>query len=74
MDAHEQALCSRVVDALEDALRSSNETWGFDVEIDRDTVTLRGHVRDPQMISFVERIVRSVDGVGDVNNRLVVGT
>jgi osmotically-inducible protein OsmY len=74
MDAHERALCARVVDALEDALRSSNESWGFEIEIDRETVTLRGRVRDPATIALIEDTVRDVAGVVDVNNRLVVGS
>ena len=74
MDAHEQALCERVVDALEDALRSSNESWGFEIEIDRETVTLRGSVRTPAAITLIEDTVRDVAGVVHVDNRLVVGT
>ena len=73
MDAHEQALCERVVDALEDALRCSNECWGFAIEIDRETVTLRGTVRDPSTIALIEDTVRDVAGVVEVDNRLVVG-
>ena len=74
MDAHEHALCERVVDALEDVLRSSNESWGFSIEVDRETVTIRGSVRDPATINVVEDTVRKVEGVGQVENRLVVGT
>ncbi len=73
LDPHEQALCKRVVEALEDALRSSNETWGFDIEIDRETVILHGRVRDPGTLSLIEETVRDVDGVLRVDNRLVVG-
>lgn len=73
MDAHEQALCREVVDALEDVLRSSNESWSFDIEVDRETVTLRGHVRDTSGIALIEDTVRRVPGVAAVHNRLVVG-
>ena len=64
----------RIVDALEEVLRISNESWGFEIEIDRDTVTLRGAVRDPATLSLVEDTVRAVDGVIDVRNQLVVGS
>ena len=73
MDPHEQELCARVVDALEDALYGTNDSWGFEIEIDRETVTLRGQVRDPATIARIEDIVRDVAGVVAVNNRLVVG-
>ena len=73
LDEHEQELCARVVEALEDALHGSNERWGFDIEIDRETVTLRGQVRDPATIALIEETVRDVAGVVAVNNRLVVG-
>jgi osmotically-inducible protein OsmY len=63
MDAHEAVLAARVQSAAE----------GVDVEVDRDTVTLRGQVRDAQAISRIEDAVRRIDGVGSVNNRLVVG-
>ena len=73
LDPAERALCERVTDALEDGLRSSNEAWGFDIEIDRETVTLRGTVRDPATLALVEDIVRDVEGVVSVKNQLVVG-
>jgi osmotically-inducible protein OsmY len=74
LDPHEQELCVRIVDALEEALRVSNEGWGFEIEIDRETVTLHGTVRDPATIALIEDTVRDVDGVIDVRNRLVVGS
>lgn len=73
MDDRERALCARTVAALEDALASSNESWSFDLEVDRETVTLRGRVRDLGTIALIEDTVRNVDGVAAVENRLVVG-
>src|SRR5687767_4728546 len=74
IDAHERELCHRVVDALEEALRSSNETWGFEIEIDRETVILRGRIRDVSTLARIEDSVRNVEGVEQVVNRLVVGS
>jgi osmotically-inducible protein OsmY len=73
MDAHERALYDRVVEALEDAFACTNECWGFEIEIDREAVTLRGQVHDPATLALVENTVRDVAGVVSVNNRLVVG-
>jgi osmotically-inducible protein OsmY len=73
MDPEERALCERVVEAIEEGLRVSNESWGFEIEIDRETVTLRGTVRDPSTLALVENIVRDVEGVVRVNNQLSVG-
>lgn len=72
MDAHEQKLHARVMEALEDVLAATNNPPSVDVEVDRDTVTLRGHARDMATIEQLERCVRDVDGVEQVVNRLVV--
>jgi hypothetical protein len=72
MDTHEFALHARVIDALENALCSTNDTFGFEVEVDRDTITLHGTVHDVAMMSCVERVVEDVEGVGLVINRLVI--
>lgn len=63
MDAQETALAARVQAVAE----------GVEVEVDRETVTLRGSVRDAGAIARIEDAVRAVDGVGSVVNRLVVG-
>lgn len=65
MDADEASLRSRVMDALD-------EIPGIDVEINRETVILRGKVIDVALITRAEQIAREVDGVGGVVNRLVV--
>jgi hypothetical protein len=65
MDAHEQALASRVHSAL--------GGMGVDIEVDRETVTLRGKVADAAQIARAEDLVRQVDGVASVVNHLVVG-
>ena len=65
MDEHEQALASRVLAAL--------GGMAVDVEVDRETVTLRGKVADAAQIARAEELVGRVDGVAGVVNRLVVG-
>lgn len=72
MDAHEQKLHARVMEALEDELALTNRPPSIDVEVNRETVTLRGHARDMTTIERLERCVRDVDGVEQVINRLVV--
>lgn len=72
MDAHEQKLHARVIEAIEDELALTNRPPSVDVEVDRETVILRGHARDMAAIERLERCVRDVDGVEQVVNRLVV--
>ena len=67
MDEHEQALAARVLAAL-------GGMPGVEVEVDRETVTLRGKVADAAQIARAEERVGGVDGVSGVVNRLVVGT
>jgi len=74
MDAHEQKLHARVVEAVEDVLALTNAPPAVDIEVDRETVTLRGHARDMATIEHLERAVAEVDGVEQVVNKLVVGT
>jgi hypothetical protein len=66
MDAHEQALASRVLSVL-------GGMPGVEAEVDRETVTLRGKVADASQIARMEELVRKVEGVSSVVNRLVVG-
>jgi osmotically-inducible protein OsmY len=73
MDEHEHVLHARVVAALEDVLAACDACMAFDVEVDRDTVTLRGSVPDVALMSRIEALVAQVEGVGEVVNRLVVG-
>ncbi len=69
LDADEQRLHDRVVAALTGA----SEATGVTAEIDRDRVTLRGRVADPDALSQIENRVRDVDGVSVVANYLVIG-
>jgi osmotically-inducible protein OsmY len=69
MDDAESALHHRVIAEL-----ASIGEPGIDVEIDRETATLRGRVRNAATIALVEETVRGVDGVERIVNRLVVGT
>lgn len=45
-----------------------------EIEIDRETVTLRGQVDDPKLLDRIEQRVGAVDGVGNVVNLLVLGS
>lgn len=69
MDAEEQQLYGRVFDAL---LANGFDIADVGVEVDGETVLLRGHVRSPLELDAIEAIVESVDGVTQVVNRLVV--
>jgi osmotically-inducible protein OsmY len=69
MDAEEAVLHAAVMDALLDA-----GIDGVEAEIDRDSVTLHGHVADAAAIGYAEQVVDRVPGVRDIVNRLVVRT
>ena len=49
-------------------------TSGVVVEVDQGRVTLRGRVLDPPSLRQVESIVTAIEGVTQVDNRLIVGT
>ena len=66
LDADEQALQARVQAALAGH-------GDITVEIERDRVTLRGHVRDPQDLTRIPDLVRGIEGVGSVDDQLVSG-
>jgi hypothetical protein len=63
----EEALRARVLDAL-------IGMTSVEVDVDRETVTLRGRVSDVATIARAEELASRVDGVAGVVNRLVVGT
>ena len=67
----EQALYAQISEALL-TVGDLDDRTVLDVEIDRDRVTLRGAVADAGLITKVEDVVRGVDGVGAVDNQLVV--
>ncbi len=66
LDADEQALQARVQSALAGK-------GDITVEVERDRVTLRGRVRDPQDLTRIPDLVRGIDGVGSVDDQLVSG-
>ena len=67
LDPEEQQLLDRVRAAL-----SAGGVDHVDVEIDRDRVTVRGKVRDPDTAARISELVRTVEGVGDVADQLVI--
>ncbi|HUS32677.1 MAG TPA: BON domain-containing protein [Kofleriaceae bacterium] len=69
MDEHETALHARVMDAL----RNSGVNWqGVTVEVERDRVSVRGNVDEDHDLRRIPEIIRGVDGVASVEDRLVV--
>jgi len=69
MDDDEKALHARVMDAL----RESGMDWqNISIEVDRDTVSVRGSVEDEQDLARIPELIRGVDGVGEVVDRIVV--
>jgi hypothetical protein len=65
LDPDEQALQARVQAAL-------NGHPGVTVEVDHDCVIMRGEVRSPDELRRVSDLVRAVDGVGAVDDQLVI--
>lgn len=49
-------------------------TSGVVVEVDQGRVTLRGHVLDPRSLRQVETMVTGIEGVTQVDNRLIIAT
>lgn len=70
VDADEQALHSRVVQALAAA---GGDTSGVTVEVTGDLVRLSGQVPDSRMLRSVEDAVAGVAGVETIHNQVVVG-
>ena len=66
LDADEQALKDRV----EAALRAHPNV---EVEVQRDRVILRGKVSGPEEMRQVPELVRGIEGVGAVDDQLVIG-
>jgi osmotically-inducible protein OsmY len=65
----EQRLCDRVHDAL---LAAGIDTTQLHIEVDRDRVILRGHVRDHHALNRIPDLVEQVEGVGSVIDQLVI--
>ena len=69
MDDDEKALHARVMDAL----RNSGINWQhITIEVTGDRVDVRGSVDEERDLSRVPEIIRGVDGVTSVDDRLVV--
>ena len=69
MDADETALHARVMDAL----RSSGINWQHvTIEVTGDRVDVRGSVDEERDLARVPDVIRRVEGVDSVEDRLVV--
>ncbi|HSD89651.1 MAG TPA: BON domain-containing protein [Kofleriaceae bacterium] len=69
MDDDEKVLHARVMDAL----RDSGLNWqDIAIEVERDRVSVRGSVEDERDLSRIPELIRGIEGVGDVVDRLVV--
>jgi osmotically-inducible protein OsmY len=69
MDEVESALHARVMDAL----RDSGINWQHvTIEVERDRVSVRGSVDEDQDLRRIPDLIRGVEGVGEVDDRLVV--
>src|SRR5690348_12864963 len=71
LDANEQALHSRVVQALASA---GGDTSGVTVEVDGDLVRLSGQVPDSRLLRSVEDAVAGIPGVETIHNQVVVAS
>jgi len=69
LDADESALHAKVMDAL----RDSGINWqGVAIEVCGTQVAVRGTVDEASDLMRIPQIIREVDGVEDVDDRLVV--
>lgn len=69
LDEDEASLHARVMDAL----RESGINWqDITIEIERDKVAVRGTVDDEEDLQRIPDLIRAVEGVGSVDDRLVV--
>lgn len=69
LDADETALHARVMDAL----RSSGVNWqNIAIEVDGRRVAVRGTVDDDEALGRIPDLIRNVDGVDSVDDRLVI--
>jgi hypothetical protein len=69
MDPEEQQLCADIHDAL---LAAGMDTTKIQIEVDRDRVILRGQVYNARQLAEIPEIVRGVEGVGSVVDKLVI--
>jgi HSP20 family molecular chaperone IbpA len=71
LDPEEQQLHDRVRTAIS---ASGLDVEHVDIEVDRDRVTVRGKVRTPETAARISERVRSVEGVGELADQLVIDT
>lgn len=69
LDGDEQQLLGRVRAAL---AASGLPIANLVVEVERDRVTVRGAVADPATLARAGDLVRAVDGVGALDDQLVI--
>lgn len=69
LDSDEQALFDRLNRVLES---SGHDLQHVAVEVERDRVIIRGSVHDEAALARVLDIVRNVEGVGTVDDQLVI--
>ena len=69
LDPSEQNLHDRVRDAL---VAEGIDTSRIAIEVERETVTLRGNVPSGRRLDEIERVVNRVDGVSDLVDWLVI--
>jgi len=69
LEAIEQALFDRINRAL---ASSGHDLQHVAVEVEREHVTIRGSVRDEAELVRVVEVVRNVEGVGAVDDQLVI--
>lgn len=69
LDEDESALHARVMDAL----RDSGMNWqNIAIEVDGKRVAVRGTVDDDESLNRIPDLIRTVDGVEAVDDRLVI--
>ena len=69
MDADENALYERILEVFRN---SGLDTEQISVEVSRDHVCLRGNVTNDTDLMVIPELVRDIEGVGGVDDRLVV--
>jgi hypothetical protein len=69
MDADENALYERILEVFRN---SGLDTEQVMVEVRRDRVSLRGNVASETDLTVIPELVRDIEGVGSVDDRLVV--
>ena len=71
LDADEQIIHDRV---LQELTAMGGSAAKVDVEVNRELVTLRGHVADVSTLRAIEEAVARVTGVDTIHNQVVVAS